>query len=783
MPVRRRVHILVAAAVLLHALPSSAETLAELGARLGRETAAAYDAGRFNVLSANHFSRFVRDPGATPEAGETLLTPDFRIVVDPAAPPLATRMAGHLAEFLAEAMDLTLTVDDAAVGKVIHFRVDPTVGETPGTFRIEVEEDRVEIVGTDAAGVRDGVVHLADRMGLRQAPILAQGATTHVPRLRVRLGATPRGGSTRDLVFLGYNAVFSGGGSLYALSESDAIPELAARRVPGLREQNRAAAAEARAYGLKTYAFVDTRQKFPEDDPVFAAHPEIRGARTWKADGEFTLCTEHPRVRQWLHETVRQTFETDPELDGLVLIIGGEGFYHCFMRPHGVPKGRSNCARCDAIGAPDVVANLVNGLADAARAVNPKAEVVAWPYSAEHVWSEDREQSAFIARLKPGAALFTEIEKDEYVAKPDGVRKHLWDYSIDLIGPGERAARQVELCRAAGIPIYMKSEPELAFEAPRLPHIPCMDRWVARANALADCGADGAWVFPAFRANYGTSAAEINKFFWWHPAPEADAFLDQFARRIAGAEAGPRLRQAWRKVSEAIEWVPELPTYYTGPYYLGPAHPMIVDKDMKVPEVFYGHYLFHAEIADAEGLKKSPTYFRAPRPATAQVFGRHYERMADLLKAAVDEIDAARPQVPEAHRLMFDAEAIPIAWFYRTARAQVNFHRSCALRDRIAAATARRANGEAAEAADTPEALAEAFEHWRAVLLDARENAAAAIPLVQQDVRLDWYYGSDHTFPHAEDMLKAKIEMIDHALAETLPRLAKAAGVETDGNE
>jgi hypothetical protein len=68
---------------------------------------------------------------------------------------------------------------------------------------------------------------------------------------------------------------------------------------------------------------------------------------------------------------------------------------------------------------------------------------------------------------------------------------------IDLIGPGERARRQIGLSKAAGIPIYLKSEPEISLEAPGLPHILCLDRWFDRADALASSGANGAWVFPA----------------------------------------------------------------------------------------------------------------------------------------------------------------------------------------------------------------------------------------------------------------------------------------------
>jgi hypothetical protein len=278
--------------------------------------------------------------------------------------------------------------------------------------------------------------------------------------------------------------------------------------------------------------------------------------------------------------------------------------------------------------------------------VNPEAEVVIWPYSAEHVWSADKTQVKLIEKLEPGVALLTEIEKDEYMEKPEGVRKHLWDYSIDMIGPGERAKAQIAACQARGINCYLKSEPESAFEAPRLPHIPSIDRWWDRAEALASCGAHGAWVFPAFRGCYGSTAAEVNKFAWWTPHADKEDALNALAQRIAGPAAAPRLREAWRKTSEAIPFIPELPPYYTGPYYLGPAQPMIADPAAPVPDVFNGYYLFMAEISDDEGVKPRPTYYTKPS-GNVPVFTRYYRELERLLGEAAKAMDAARADVPE----------------------------------------------------------------------------------------------------------------------------------------
>lgn len=750
-------------AALLLSASSFAETLAEIGARLGQETSAAYTASPFSEMSRDYFARFHRDTAAAPGAGEIAVEGAWTLYVPAHPAPVTELMAGYFKDFMERRMGVKLasaaTPEDPTLLKnalvLLEAGGDPAV---PESYSIEVTRDRVEVRGNGPNGLRDGIVKLVDLMGFRGAPFLRLGQQSYAPRLPVRLGSVPVQGSYRELVFMGYNAILAGGGSLFALSTSEAIPELAVRRVPGIIEGQRQGAAEARKHGLKTYAFVDMRQKFPENDPVLVAHPDIRGARTWSAEGEFNLCTSHPLVQQWLRESVTGLFKADPELNGMVLIIGGEGFYHCFMRPFGVEKGHTNCPRCEPRGAETVVAELCNLLADAARSVNPQAEVVIWPYSAEHVWSADKTQETLIAKLKPGVSLLTEIEKDEYVQKAGGVNKHLWDYSIDLIGPGERAKKQIAACQAAGINVYLKSEPELSFEAPRLPHVPCMDRWVDRAEALASCGATGAWVFPAFRSNYGSSAAEVNKFVWWTPKPEKEALLQQFAQRLVGPAAGPLLRDAWKHVSEAIPLVPIIPTYYKGPQYLGPAQPMVLDPKAALPEVFDGYYLFLAEMADAEGVKKRPTYETSPVGDT-NVFAVYYRWMEQHLAAAVADLEQAEPLVPETHQLMFDAENSPTRWFYHTTRTTANFYESCPLRDQLLTGSLK---GNARE---------KAVARLKGLLQDELENTEAALPIVQADSRIDCYYGGDHTFSHTADMIQAKLEILRKELDEVLPAM------------
>jgi len=736
--------------------------------------AAELKASRFSQLRTDFFSRYTYDSQATPSDNEIEITAAWKIALPEKGSESTVLMAGHLSEFLGTAMGLDIPAAVNANTPDMRYTIlllesgggDTAVAES---FTITVEEDHITVRGRDAAGLRDGIVRLMDNIGFRQAPILALGETIYRPRIAIRQGAH---GSHRDTVLMGYNAILAGGGSLYAASMSDAIPELIARRVPGALDGSYSVAREARRYGLKTYFHMGTQQKFAPDDPVFKAYPEIRGALTWKEDGDHTLCTEHPLVMQYLRESVINVFEGDPQLDGMTIIIGGEGFYHCFMRPYGVKKGHTNCERCEPLGAAQVVANLCNLVAEAARSINPEAQVLAWPYSAAHVWSADAAQTQFIRKLKPGVTILTEIVKDETVEKPEGIRKALWDYSIDLIGPGERAKAQLAACREAGIPLRLLGMAEETFEASLLPHIPAMDRWADRAEAFATCGADSIYVFQMGPYD-ATSAAEVNKHLWWDPAPDTERFLNTFSARIGGSDAGPHIRRAWRYVSEAIDFSPEIGPYYQGTHYLGPMHPMIADVNAEVPQLFYGYYLFYAEITAADAFKGRPTFHTKAR-GDALVYERYFRNMEERLQQAAAEMDRARPLVPDRCQLMFDAEDLPVQWFYRTARTSANFYESCRLRDQLAAWETSLPLDES-----TRQEASVAYARWREVLLDEQSNAEAALPIMLADVRLDPYHRGDHSLSKGEDMLRAKLTLIEHELQVVLPNVATRLSLNT----
>ena len=65
------------------------------------------------------------------------------------------------------------------------------------------------------------------------------------------------------------------------------------------------------------------------------------------------------------------------------------------------------------------------------------------------------------------------------------------------------------------------------------------------------------------------------------------------------------------------------------------------------------------------------------------------------------------------------------------------------------------------------------IEQWQEVLLDEQANARAALPVMENDPRLNFRYGGDHSFEDGPTMIRAKLDLIAHEIAAYLPTLMK----------
>lgn len=760
--------------------------VAEILRQRAHEADTAYRKSPFSMLSRDYLARIARDPAAKPAADEVEIR-SVRIVLATQPRRIAANMAKLLSGFLQRRMKVRVDLGgrpDRSGAARYEIRLSDSGGGRPDaadSFTIGVSRRGATIAGHDIDGLRDGIVRLIDRMGLRRAPILKLGSETLAPRQRIRVGAVPWLGSMRDLVLMGYNAVLLRPyADLHEISSSRIIPELVGLQDGAALERYARLARQAHRFGLEAYLHINNRMRFPEDAALFRAHPEIEGPRVGDGTDGHILSTESPLVKEYIADTTARLFRDIPDLDGLLVIVGGEGFYHCYMHPFGFAKGETDRRLCGPAGAEETVADLVNTMAVAARSVKPGADVIAWPYSAQFVWSRDPYQAGFIAELLPAASLAGEVVNGEIVADPDGVVKQYWDYSIGRIGLGRRASRQVALAHAGGHAIYLESEPELSLDFGALPFVPSPPRWWRRADAVAASGADGILALPYFEPFYASLGAEMHKFAWWAPTASLPAIESSFARRVAGAGAGD-LVKAWDLVSQATALSPQIPRYFSGPLFLGPAHPLMLDTNVALPRVFLGPMLSEAEVGVAKALTPVSAVERTPqfRPVvdvtedgafrlvstprnTVARFAERYRAMRRLLDESIPLFEAALSKSPPAGRIALESELSVARWFAHTIRTTANFYQAGELRQCVLAA--------APPAGTTRE---ECYRRIVAIVADEEGNTRAALKVLEHDMRLDVYYQPFTAFAHSRDMIAAKLLLLRHDREVYLPELRR----------
>ena len=725
----------------------------------------------YKELHTPHNRRFLSKPWRV-KPGEVLIGADWAIRAEGLSEPPGPFAVEELSAFFLDAGGIRLK-DKAQ--KTIVLRV---AGQ--GKSRIErdsytfcVSPTGVEIASPSPRGVLYGVYYLEQLLLERGIPALAPMSIERNPVFDVRMFGDVYGTFTvsglrinrpvsRDtfsaLSRFGANATFT----FVQLGDylgGDTYPELANPN----RERNLAELARladmAKSVGVDLYLNA-YNPKLPADHPIFSAHPNARGA-TQHGAGICCLCPSDHKTLEFIAEAWADVFRRVPSLGGMVAIVGGEGFYHCYMRCG--PDG-PDCPRCSKRSAEDVVADLTNAVFRAIRKVKPDAELLAWPYSA-FVWSKDPYQIELISKLDTGIHLVSEIDKD-YLYQKDGYVKNIWDYSIDFLGPSDRFEAQAEAVRKRGLRQCCKTETAVSLEMNGVPFIPCMQRWGERIEIIRR--AKPASIYYAYDITGFTRSRpeELAGRLSWEPVGDADEEIMKIALRDFGPGAAEGVVKGWGFFSQALGHCPYLTHgYYMGPSFIGPGQPlMLYEEDM--PEEFLGRHFYLAENDLSEGTLQAMML----RPIYASNIAISAAEMADMDKAVtlwergVQEMQSVRGNV-EAPYLSEYRRELDMAQYIRALfRSIANANHFFALRAQYRELT-KDPHGAAANRDAAIQALDEMAQIAKAELINARR----ALLIARRDPRLDLAVRLDLDYPPLVKIIEAKIKYVEKLVREQIP--------------
>jgi hypothetical protein len=654
-----------------------------------------------------------------------------------------------------------VTIDGGATSRV-HLEI----GSRERGFRTVVEPGRVEVHAADASCLWSGWTQLEYQMRMANGPLLVKGEHQAEPMWEVQI-APPAWGANmfvpdfsseylgddafRSLAHAGANGMFVYGDFL-CYAATTRLPEIdqpdAAQHIETLRD----AARRAANFGIKLY-LVAVSPKLPADHAVFKAHPGARGAQL-AAGGDtpdiHCLCSSDADALGFHADVMGHLFKEIPDLGGLVLIIGGESYYHCFMRAAGAGKGRTNCKQCDGKLAEDVIANLLKVTADAVQQHQPAAKIMAWPYSAQGFWSAEPHQLKFIDRLPANVALCSEIDKDQHYVK-DGYTKSIWDYSVDFTGPSDRIIAQANRCAQRERELFIKTETAHGIELLHLPYVPCIQRSARRWQAIRSIRPTGLIQRWGFIGMYDSVAESIGFVARWDPdfTPEGSSLA---IAMLYFADAAPRVTQAWKQFDRAVGHIPLLVTggYYLGPLFLGPCHPLPTWTG-PTPDAFRGslYYLLEAEATFAKpraATRDDLTVLSLGHLQYAPYVEREFTAAMTEAAAGHEILKKIDPQSlpPHCREALIEQQAIG-EYLYRTFVSTVNLIRFL---------KAKEAGG------DNRAKLVEAAK-------DELENTKSARTIYERAPYLSHHLRLDMGAHESIRMIDAKVELLEKYLATT----------------
>lgn len=719
------------------------------------------------LLSPVHTAR----PAAQVEPrapGEVEITSEWTLLLPPGATPLIESAAADFADFLQTGWSLSLSRRQASPAELdapaSPSLVVATRHQLPQaarsltrsqSFLLEVSEGRIVLCGYDERGVQRGLYYLEDLFSLRGAPGLARGRQERFPLYSPRITTAPFY-STQELDLsiapftdpllsrishYGFDGIWVWG-DLVDVGRSPVFPELD----QGVRRRQRKLGeitARAAGHGIDVYLMLIYR---PLPAPFFERHPEVRGSPFRAHGGDYVLCTSTELVQQFIREATRDLLEQVPDLKGILFIVGGEGFIHCYTR-------RIDCPRCSRRSPQEVVAELAGILAEGARSARPDTPVVLWPYSASHWWSKgDIPQARLIERLPQGVTFLTEFAKEGLITF-DAVTVPAYDYPISYLGPSQRFTQQARLTAEKGLPLWVKTEHAIALEMVQTPFIPVFFRWGERFHRIRQfpqvSGVLANWMHYGFMP---TLAPELFKWHSWSPPPDTGELLRRMARRDFGPGTEEAALRAWRQWSDAISHYPFSGPMAMGPIQKGPAHPLFLDPGYR-PAHHYGRQF------------KNDLSWTAPWGADLALaqLDKLEQAWERGVKSWQEVVERASPSL-RGNARRHEGVGRALLACIRSAR---NVGRFYQLRDRLWKETDPH---QALSLLDQLETLAE----------QERANAREILPFIARDSRLGYANsgGSSQTgVPrggiYSPRSIEKKIEQVNRLLQEELPEYRK----------
>ncbi|UVI28536.1 hypothetical protein [Paenibacillus spongiae] len=440
------------------------------------------------------------------------------------------------------------------------------------THTISAADRAITIHAGAEPGIMRGLQWLEQQMRKRGAPYVLKGEFRRAPRMQFRyiysysavygdpllepeLNPFPDDLLER-LSDAGINGVWLQS-VLYSLVPWEDAPELSAgweRRLASLR----ALVERAARFGIGVYLYCNEPRSMPlsfyESQPDWKGHIE---------DGHASMCTSSPGVLELLRNGVSRLFREVPGLAGMFTITMSENLTNCYSR---APGGLTNCPRCSKRTRSDVVAEVNRVIAEGAHRAQPSARIICWAWG----WAYE-DIPSIIEQLPENVTVMCNSE-EAIPTNVGGVKGEVIDYSISVVGPGEKALRSWRLAQSRGLRTAAKVQFNNTWECSAVPFLPVFQLIEEHLGRLNESGVSGlmlSWTL----GGYPSINLEMASEYYWESDSESKAGIEELLAGKFGRRAGKAIAEASDAFSSAFREFPfGINTVYFAPQNYGPAN-------------------------------------------------------------------------------------------------------------------------------------------------------------------------------------------------------------------
>lgn len=343
---------------------------------------------------------------------------------------------------------------------------------------------------------------------------------------------------------VGINAIYTQG-VLYMLSEFPFEPALSVgyeKRLENLKKLTERCA----KYGIKVFLYLNEPRSM--NKAFFDKYPYIQGHV--EDDDHICMCTSTKEVQDYIKNAVATICQNAPLLGGFFCMAKSENLSNCYS--HVLSSEKCNCSRCKKRSIGEVIGEFFAAVREGADIVNPEIKVF------DYSWDGDDLQTRFdVIDHLPARVGVESICESRIPYEIGGVKSVLEDYSLNIIGPGERSLKMWKRAKQRGLETVAKIQINTTWECSTVPALPVLNKVDHMMSRLVEEGIDH---------------VQLSWTLGGYPSANLLYACKYFFENAKIPQISENMKKATKIFSDAFNDFPShIVTAYHGPQNAGPA--------------------------------------------------------------------------------------------------------------------------------------------------------------------------------------------------------------------